>query len=853
MASGPVLRNDKTPPAPAASATGLPFRVRVMALASWVVLLIEQLWAALTPPLVVCAVALAIAWAGLPRLIGVWAHVALLILAAAALVYAIWRGARGFRLPAWREALRRLERDSGLAHRPLTHIDDAQVSNLIDPAATSLWQRHRARLMASIGQLDLRFPDSGLTARDPYALRQLALLLAVTAFFSANEAWMRRLDQALVPNFAGIEDSDQITVEAWITPPDYTGLPPISLSLAEAGDGSVLKVPMGSRLLMQAQGLPTSGMGGPASLVANDEKLPFEALDASTQRAEVTLTKGNAIGVRSGLSTIIEWPVEMVPDMAPSAQFGGNPGVTDRGVLRLGYSASDDYGVNDLRLVMSRGAEDFEFKLPLAQAGIGEDGQHTAQGGSFQDFTAHRWAGLDVELRLVARDAMGQIGASAPLALTLPERKFYHPVARAIIELRKRVASDWEFHTSVARELMVLKAQPETYEDRIVAFMGMDFAARRLMAAEFAPSDLPPILQLMWDTAVDLEDGGTSLALSEFRRLQQELQAALDRGASDEEIERLMNQLQEAMNRYMQDLQQQLQRALESGQPLRQLSPNGLKLSQKDLNQMLNDARNMARSGAKDSAKQMLDQLQKMMENLQAGVPSTMSAEGRAQQELSSELARLMQRQQKLLEESYNAQRGQQPGEQGMGEGEMGQGQNGQGQQPGEGLPGDGGNGQAAGSGAMGQEQLRRDLGNLMQRFGNLLGDLPQGLGEAEQYMRGAVDKLNNQDFGNAAEDQNNALNQLQQGMQAAQEMMQRQAGQMPGRGARSKMDPLGRPANEEGPGGNPIDSSNIDLGDGKDPQQKARDIFEELRKRRNDPSRPKQERDYLDRLLKQF
>ncbi len=138
---------------------------------------------------------------------------------------------------------------------------------------------------------------------------------------------------------------------------------------------------------------------------------------------------------------------------------------------------------------------------------------------------------------------------------------------------------------------MMLKSQPETYEDRIAAFLGMDFAARRLMASEFAPSDLPPILQLMWDTAIDLEDGGTSLALREFRRLQQELQDALDRGAPDEEIERLMNQLQEAMNSYMQDLQQQLQRAMESGQPMRQLSPNGLRLSQQDLNQMLNDAR----------------------------------------------------------------------------------------------------------------------------------------------------------------------------------------------------------------------------------------------------------------------
>ena len=117
--------------------------------------------------------------------------------------------------------------------------------------------------------------------------------------------------------------------------------------------------------------------------------------------------------------------------------------------------------------------------------------------------------------------------------------------------------------------------------------------------------------------------------------------------------------------------------------------------------------------------------------------------------------------------------------------------------------------------------------------------------------MRGAVDKLGNQDFGAAADDQNNALNQLQQGLQAAQEMMQRQAGQVPGQGARDKMDPLGRQTDEDGSGGNPIDRSNVDIGNDK--PQEARDIFEQLRQRRNDPNRPKQERDYLDRLLKQF
>jgi uncharacterized protein (TIGR02302 family) len=831
--------------APQAPNPRLPFRVAMMIGFAWMVLLLERLAAAMIPAFAVLALFVAVAALGVPRELPVWAHVLLLAVFAAGFLFALYRGCRGFRWPNRRGALRRLELDSKLDHRPLTHIDDVPVG-IADPAAQNLWHRHRQRLLAAIGRLDLGGPDTGMARRDPFALRHAALLLALVGIVVAGSAWQRRLDLALLPNFSGIEAGEQITIEAWITPPDYTGLPPISLSYdpnrADADATKPLEVPVGSKLLLQAQGLPTDGLTGPATLLANEESIAFDVLDITTQRAEMVLEKGNMIGVQSGLGTVAEWPVRLLPDMAPIPHFGGDPTVTERGVLRLAYEAKDDYGVTDLRLVVSRGSETLELKLPLGRMGEAEGGGRVARGAAYQDLTAHPWAGLDVEMRLVARDALGQIGASAPLALTLPERKFFHPVARAIAEERKRLAADWQIRKEVARELKMLKAQPEAYEGNIAAFLGMDAASRRLTRQPFEASDLPPILRLMWDTALDIEDGGTSIALQEFRRLQQELMEALERGASDEEIERLMNQLQEAMNRYMQDMMRQLQRAMENGVPLQRLSPNGLQLSQRDLNQMLQDAKRMAQSGAKDSAREMLEQLQRMMENLQAGVPPMMSPDGQQGQQLANELARMMQRQQELLQQSFDAQRGQQPGQQdGMGEGEM------------DGMPGEG---RGAGTGAMGQEQLRRDLGNLMRQMGQAFGDLPQGLGAAEQAMRDAVDALGKPDFGGAADAQNEALNQLQQGLQSAQQMMQRQMGLREGPGQRDQMDPLGRTVKgaEDGATGNAVDTDGgRDVDISSDPLQRARQIFDELRQRRNDPSRPKQERDYLDRLLKQF
>jgi hypothetical protein len=249
-----------------------------------------------------------------------------------------------------------------------------------------------------------------------------------------------------------------------------------------------------------------------------------------------------------------------------------------------------------------------------------------------------------------------------------------------------------------------------------------------------------------------------------------------------------------------------------------------LKLSQQDLNQMLNDARKMAQSGSRESAKQMLDRLQQMLENLQAGIPMPMGQQGNQAQKMMNDLMRMQQQQDKLLQESFRMQRGQQQGD--------GQPMNGEPQ---------------AGQ----QEGLRQEFGKLMRDFGNMTGDMPQSMGQAEQSMRRAVEALKKGDFDGASDAQNQALSQMQQSMQQMQQQMQ--AGMNRGPGQRDPMDPFGRTTpREDSAGGNSVNTTGVKVPDQSE-MERARQIFEELRDRRNDPARPRDERDYLDRLLKQF
>ena len=73
-------------------------------------------------------------------------------------------------------------------------------------------------------------------------------------------------------------------------------------------------------------------------------------------------------------------------------------------------------------------------------------------GRTLRDFSDHPLAGLPVRIYLEAKDAAGQTGDGEPIEIVLPERSFAHPVARALVALRKRL-SDPRERRAVADDL----------------------------------------------------------------------------------------------------------------------------------------------------------------------------------------------------------------------------------------------------------------------------------------------------------------------------------------------------------------------------------------------------------------
>jgi len=796
---------------------------------AWLALVWERLWPALWPVTAAALGFAVFALFDLPSLLPGWFHLALLLGFAGVIGWGLLGAARGLRLPAPGDPSRRLERDSGLAHRPLATLGDRPAAS--DAVGHAVWEVHQARVAASIRGLRLKLPRAGLLERDPYGVRGALGLLLLIGLIGAGPDAGARLARAFVPVLDRGGAAATTGLDLWITPPDYTGLPPIYFGTdathpTVASDKPV-PVPTGSTLLVQVHG----GRRAP-ELMVDHATAPFAAIAGGDYSGTAKLLDGHHLTVTQSGTTLARLDFTIVPDLPPTAEFGAPPAVTPAGALRFDYRATDDYGVTGLRLEIRRVGADDEPPLVIELPTAGNN-RKALRGTSYQDLTAHPWAGLPAEIRLVATDAVGQTGSSKPLHLTLPERKFHHPVAKAIVEQRKLLVTHPDQSDVAAETLSDLSSQPGFFRNDFAVFMGLRAAVQGL-ARQPVGDELAQIEQLLWEIALKIEDGNVPDAQKALREAQQALQDALARDAPDAEIEKLMRDLRQAIQQYLQAM---LENALKNGEAQNQapIDPSRT-LSPQDIDRMLNQAEQMARSGAKDAARQALAQLQDMLEALKAGrVGQGRGGQGEQAMRQMQDLAR---RQQQLLDRSYQQNQRGATGQSGPGK----DAQRGQGRQPGAGANGSGDLSSA-------QEALRRQLNQFRQQLGQG-GDAGQSLDRAERAMRDAVEALDQGRGEDAVGREGDALDQLHEAARALADQMQQQgdSDENGGPSMRSGADPFGRLT----PGQGGFDRGDVQIPEQSE-MQRSREILDELRRRAGERSRPTEERDYIDRLLQRF
>lgn len=759
------------------------------------------------------------------------------------LAWSGWYAWRRFRAPTRAEALARL--DSRLPGRPIAALTDTQAIGSGDAASRAVWQAHIGRMAARAAAARPVAPDLRLADRDPFALRYVALTaLAMALIFGS--LWRVTSATAMMPGAGNPVVATGPTWEGWAQPPGYTGKPSLYLNDVPAGD---LTLPVGTRIQTRFYGEP--GDLTLAETLSNRTEVPpaSEPVQDFLVAQSGTLTIGGPDGRR--------WTVIATPDAPPTVAAVEAIGREADGRFRQQFRAEDDYGVVSGRvsIALDLAAVDRSFglaadpeprdpvvlDLPMPMRGDRAAFTETL----IDDLSEHPFSNMPVTMTFSVADAALQQGEAAPLNVVLPGKRFFDPLAAAIIEMRRDLL--WS-RANAPRATQILKAITSRPEDLIRnerAYLRLRVAVRELDSrqADMTAEQRDELAAEFWAIALLIEQGDLQSAFDRLQRAQDRLDEAIRNGASPEEVEQLMQDMRQALNEYMRQLAQEAER--NPGSQTAQNMP-GMEMSGDQLQQMLDELQRAIEEGRTADAAQMMETLRQLMQNMQVVQGEGGSGQGGPGQQAMRELGETLRDQQGLSDDAY---RGMQQGE-------------GQGQEPGEGQ-GQGGAGNQ--DFAQRQRELRDRLnglnnGNMLPGPGTEAGEEGRRqLDEAGRAMDEAERALRDGDLGGALDRQAEAMEAMREGMRNLGEALAQENGNQQGGGngqdnrlgqadPQGQRDPLGRE-----PGNAARIGSDRNMLQGEDVYRRAQDLLDEIRRRSGEQQRPEGERDYLRRLLDLF
>ncbi len=796
-------------------------------------------------------------------------------------------------LPSLSEARRRVELDSNQAHRPLDVLED-------HPAiGAEGWPAHYSKALRQAR--NLKRPDlrPTIAPHDPYYIRVVLPAALLLALIVGNGANMERLRRAVTPVWQAGINPDDVTFEAWIDPPDYTGRPPIYFKGQE-----IKNIPAGSEWVVRLNGAksvprPKLRQGG------ETRYLRLNKLSEETFEARAVITDSGAAVWRIGPKRKI-WDLNVIQDQLPSVTLDDTPKADKQDRLVIPYSFKDDYGVTNLSLEIAEITESDEdpftessvVDIPLSGGSI--TSVETAE--SKIDLTRHPLAGKKVIARLQATDGAGQTALSSESWFRVPDKIFVEPLAKAVVEQRavvlQAIESSYAPETSapspagqiygifnaaqrldrapdgVKRAANLIEAvtdRPDGLFSDPSVYLGLRNVRSRLRYARNVKT-IEPIPDELWSIALRAEYGVLGTALEEMREAEQALREGMARRAPQREIDTLFERYNNAVEAYTEELKR---KALEEGNFAEQENSgggSGSMGSTDEIAELLKAIEEANRAGDVEGARRALAQLAQVLENMQIqlsqqsgsgdgdGLSGGMSEEMKKNLE---ELADLLGEQRELQDETDEAERqkqedsndeeseppqtGQSPGElaarqksleellERLGENEGQESQLGaeSSDQP-AGAPEEGGEGgtqpgeEGNESSPGGTEAAREEL------------DL------ARDSMSGAAEALSRGDYAGASDAQEEAVQALREAGEKLAASLQSQGEGESGDGQEAT-DPLGRQQ-----GGDNSENAETDI-DPDDKANRSRELMEELRRRAAERERRKEEREYLERLLKRF
>ena len=748
------------------------------------VLYLERLWQALVLPYLVLAGVLVSGALGLWQPLPYKLHLTLLAVLALALVLAVrrvWQNIPAY--PTVAEGRAVLERRRQLRHRPLTLLADVPATEL-DAETTALWQKARQQAAREARFAGLVRPQTLRMGFDRWGLRYplfIGLVLVVTIH---PQQALTNLHNTLLPSAKGPVMALIQRTTLWIQPPAYTQQPAFLFDVAQHSPTQHPPVPQQSTAKVEVQvrapldEVPTLSWGG--------KTLPT-VRQGLTYAATLPLVDNGTLTVTADGYTLLKAALTIRPDAPPTVALNGDLKRTPEGMLNIPYTAADDYGLKSLFAVAQLGDHTARRELVLPDVGA-----QSATESAFADFTADPMAGLAAKFWLEVTDVGGQTASTKPFLLQLPARTFTHPVAQALVQLRRDIFAQPTPVEPYLQRLHTIMSAPEKFGQNLRAYLSLTLAYQALEDAR--PDAVNRTLGLLWDAALIIDKGPLAIQMERLMSAQKALQQALARHAGSDEIQALYQQLAQAMHDLLGQVKFGNPMAEQMGLP---------SLQNKDLEAMLQRIQDLLKSGATGAAQQALKELEQMMAHMQMG-------DSPASKELQAALGnvgQVVKGQQQLIEKAFQNK-----------------------------VPG-----RLDLKQRLQQQQLAEKLGRSAQQL-ERMGFATDQLKEAAQAMQKAYQYSATpglESLVNAL--QNRALQLLQQGQQQLAGQLRQQMGYS-GMGG-FKRDPSGRLHAGDDKAKMPEDA----------PQTLTRKIRDELIDRADDLGRPAEEQRYLQRLMQPF
>ncbi|MEM9320037.1 MAG: TIGR02302 family protein [Pseudomonadota bacterium] len=790
----------------------------------------------------------------------------------AAALWTLIRGLRRFRLPSALEAEARL--DGTLPGRPIATLQDAPAVGANDPDSQAVWQAHMARMTARLRGIRAPAPDLRVAGRDPFALRLIAATALVAALLFGSISRVGEVGTGLIAPGEAAQGGP--TWEGWIEPPLYTARPSLYLNDISR---QAFEAPVGSRVTIRFY-----GSDGQLTFRQTVSDLPPPEGRLPTDAAQdVTLDQSGEIAIDGPGGQA--WTVSALADAPPAVVVDGELEGIPPGQFQLPFTATDDYAVISGRAIIRLDAaaadrryglavepephEPLVLDLPMPFSGSRSEFTELL----IEDLSEHAFANLPVTISLEVTDHAGQIGTTTESFARLPGRRFFDPLANALIEMRRDLLWSRDNAARTAQILRAITWEAQLLWDDESAYLLTRSAIRRLEAGidGVSAETRDQVAGMLWDAALMIEEGDLADALDRLRRAQDRLAEAMRQGASPEEIEQLMQELREAMDDYMRELAENAEPSTD--QP--DQSGESMEMSMADIEEMMRQIQELIEQGRMAEAMEMMEALRQMMENMQVTQggngegpqsPGQQAMEGlqdtlRGQQDLSDDSFR-------ELQDQFNPNRQQGQNQQGQNQ----PGQPGQGQQGGGGNGETGSDGQAESGTGQGGENDGRSLAERQQDLLRQLQEQAQSLpglgsesaeeaerllGDAARAMDEAADALEDGNLPGALDSQSEAMEALREGMgELGRALAEAQGLEEPGQGqaqansapSSPARDPLGRQAGNSGAFGTEEGFERRE-----EAFRRARELLDELRRRSAEQQRPDVELDYLRRLLDQF